>query len=103
MDTNHRFNEFDKSIAACQPKIKKYDEKNSFEYAGASGGYLDRFGYPFVVENIDTVEQDNGQYDDTEIFWASGSCLFIRAHAFFEVGGFDWDFFFIWKIDYVGN
>ena len=85
----------DKSIAACQPKIKKYDEKNSFEYAGASGGYLDRFGYPFCRGRIfDTIEQDNGQYDDTtEIFWASGSCLFIRAHAFFEVGGFDWDFF----------
>lgn len=85
----------DKSIAACQPKIKKYDDKASFEYAGASGGFLDKYGYPFCRGRVfETLEEDKGQYDDTsEVFWASGACLFLRAEAFYEVGGFDWDFF----------
>ncbi|MGC6470293.1 MAG: glycosyltransferase family 2 protein [Flavobacteriales bacterium] len=87
--------ENDKSIAACQPKIKQYDNKDFFEYAGACGGYLDKYGYPYCRGRIfDTVEKDNGQYDKPqEIFWASGACLFLRASSFYEVGGFDWDFF----------
>ncbi len=85
----------DKSIAACQPKLKKYDDKEYFEYAGASGGYVDKYGYPFCRGRIfDTLEKDQGQYDDTkEVFWATGACLFLRSSAFYEVGGFDYDFF----------
>ncbi|MDA9898025.1 glycosyltransferase family 2 protein [Flavobacteriales bacterium] len=85
----------DKSIAACQPKIKKYDNKSSFEYAGACGGYLDKYGYPFCRGRVfDTLEEDDNQYDEaTEVFWASGACLFLRSTPFYEVGGFDWDFF----------
>lgn len=87
--------EKNKSIAACQPKIKHYDNKGSFEYAGASGGFVDKYGYPFCRGRIFlTVEKDQGQYDDPmEVFWASGACLFLRSSAFYEVGGFDWDFF----------
>lgn len=85
----------DKSIAACQPKIKKFDDKDYFEYAGACGGYLDKYGYPFCRGRIfESLEEDKGQYNDaTEVFWASGACLFLRSDAFYEVGGFDWDFF----------
>jgi GT2 family glycosyltransferase len=85
----------DKTIAACQPKIKKYDDKSSFEYAGACGGHLDKYGFPFCRGRVfDTLEKDKGQYDDAiEVFWASGACLFLRSEAFYEIGGFDWDFF----------
>lgn len=85
----------DSNIAACQPKIKEFNNKNSFEYAGASGGFLDKYGYPFCRGRIfETLEEDKGQYDDAcEVFWASGACLFLRANAFHEVGGFDWEFF----------
>ena len=87
--------EKDKSIAACQPKIKKYDEKTHFEYAGACGGFIDKYGYPYCRGRIfDNLEEDKGQYDNPiEVFWASGACLFLRSSAFYEVGGFDWDFF----------
>jgi GT2 family glycosyltransferase len=85
----------DKSIAACQPKIKSYNEKNKFEYAGAAGGFIDKYGYPFCRGRIlDVLEDDNGQYDDArEVFWATGACLFVRANCFKEVQGFDEDFF----------
>ena len=83
------------NISACQPKILDYNNKNSFEYAGASGGYIDNLGYPFTRGRIfDSIESDNNQYDDVkEIFWASGACLFVRAEHFNEVNGFDNDFF----------
>ena len=87
--------ERDPTVAACQPKIKSYVEKNKFEYAGASGGWIDYFGYPFCRGRIFAVtEMDHGQYNDTqEIFWASGAALFIRANLFHNIGGFDGDYF----------
>ena len=83
------------NISACQPKILDYNNKDSFEYAGASGGYIDNLGYPFTRGRIfDSIESDNNQYDDVkEIFWASGACFFVRADHFNEVNGFDNNFF----------
>jgi GT2 family glycosyltransferase len=87
--------DINKSIAACMPKIKSYNNKEYFEYAGASGGFIDKYGYPFCRGRIlNNIEKDNGQYDDAaEVFWASGACMFIRAKAYFEAGGLDKDFF----------
>lgn len=87
--------ESDISIAACQPKILAYKNKNKFEYAGAAGGWIDSFGYPFCRGRVfDFCETDKGQYDDVaEIFWASGAALFVRASVFHELNGFD-EFFF---------
>lgn len=85
----------DPSIAACQPKIKAYHDKKMFEYAGAAGGFIDKYGYPFCRGRIlEKTEQDTGQYNDVrEVFWATGACLFIRSKCYHEVGGFDEDFF----------
>jgi len=85
----------DKQIAACQPKMLDYNNKAKFEYAGASGGFIDNLGYPFCRGRIfDDLEQDNGQYNDAiEVFWATGACLFVRAVHYNEVGGLDEDFF----------
>ena len=82
-------------IAACQPKILDYNNRNKFEYAGASGGYIDTLGYPYCRGRIfSDIEEDNNQYDDIkEVFWASGACLFVRSELFQEVNGFDNDFF----------
>ena len=82
-------------IAALQSKLLDYNKKNYFEYAGAAGGFIDIYGYPFCRGRIlATIEQDQGQYDNsTEIFWASGACLFIRLKDFREAGGFDKNFF----------
>ena len=84
-----------KQIAACQPKILDYYHKNKFEYAGASGGFIDTYGYPFCRGRIfNILEEDQGQYNNAiEVFWASGACLFLRAEAFWKVGGFDDDYF----------
>jgi GT2 family glycosyltransferase len=81
--------------AAAQPKILAHHNKTLFEHAGASGGYIDTFGYPFCRGRIfELVEEDTGQYNTTEqIFWASGACLFIKSKHFWEVGGFDAAFF----------
>lgn len=85
----------DHSIAACQPKIKAFGNKKLFEYAGAAGGFIDKYGYPFCRGRIlDTLEEDKGQYDDVrEIFWATGACLFVRAECYNKVNGLDEDFF----------
>ncbi len=85
----------DKSIAACQPKIKMYAKKQLFEYAGAAGGYIDKYGYPFCSGRVfETLEEDNGQYNNNcEVFWATGACMFLRSESFFKAGGFDEDFF----------
>ncbi|MCO6499062.1 MAG: glycosyltransferase family 2 protein [Vicingus serpentipes] len=87
--------ENDSKIAACQPKIKDYTNKNYFEYAGAAGGFIDKLGYPFCKGRVfEELEEDNGQYDQSdEIFWASGACLFIRSEIYRDIGGLD-DFFF---------
>jgi GT2 family glycosyltransferase len=82
-------------IAAIQPKIKSYLEPTKFEYAGAAGGYLDSFAIPYCRGRIfDTIETDEGQYNDTlEIDWATGACLFIRKDLFEKVGKLDARFF----------
>ena len=81
--------------AIIQPKILDFKQKEYFEYAGAAGGFIDKYGYPFCRGRIfDTLEKDNGQYDDNcEIFWASGACFFIRSSVYNELKGFDADFF----------
>lgn len=83
------------NIACCQPKIRSLKEPDKFEYAGASGGFIDRYGYPFCRGRIfDELEKDRGQYDDpVNVFWATGACLFVRSKAFFQVGGLDEKFF----------
>ena len=87
--------EGDDKIAACTPKIKDFKNKTHYEYAGAAGGYIDRYGYPFCRGRIfDTLEEDRGQYDDsTEVFWGSGACLLIRAELYRKAGGLDEHFF----------
>lgn len=87
--------ENDKSIAACQPKIRSFTERTKFEYAGAAGGFIDKYGYPFCRGRMfQSLEEDHGQYDDVaEIFWATGACMFVRADLFHQVGGLDEDFF----------
>lgn len=82
-------------IAACQPKILDYNHKTKFEYAGAAGGFMDKYGYPFCRGRIfNVLEEDKGQYNDAvEVFWSTGACMFVRAEAFWKVGGFDGDYF----------
>lgn len=83
------------SIGACQPKILAWHQKELFEYAGGSGGWIDGLGYPFCRGRVfDTCEKDKGQYNDTvPIFWASGCAFFIRATLFHTLRGFDAFFF----------
>lgn len=104
--------EKDKSIAACQPKILSYTKRDVFEYAGAAGGWLDRYGYPFAKGRIfDICEQDFGQYDQREpIFWASGAALFIRSNVYHDMKGFDEYFFahqeeidLCWRMQLAGH
>ena len=101
----------DENIAACQPKIRSYSEPEKFEYAGAAGGFIDKFGYPFCRGRIfNNLEIDHGQYDDNlEIFWATGACMFVRSEIYKKVGGLDNDFFahmeeidFCWRVKNLG-
>ncbi len=87
--------ESDEKIGACQPKILSFKQRKKFEYAGACGGFIDKLGYPFTRGRIfETCEIDSGQYDNsTQIFWATGAALFVRARVFHELNGFD-EFFF---------
>ncbi len=97
----------DSSIAACQPKILSYHNKEKFEYAGAGGGFIDKYGYPFCRGRVfQHLETDNGQYDDIkEVFWATGACMFVRSDVYHKFGGLDDTFFahmeeidFCWRI-----
>ena len=104
--------ERDNNVVAAQPKIKSFHEPEKFEYAGAAGGYLDKYGYAFCRGRIfETLESDTGQYDDEKsIFWATGACLFIKSNDFHELGGFDDRFFahmeeidLCWRINRTGK
>lgn len=101
----------DKDIAVCQPKLLSYTERNKFEYAGAAGGFVDKYGYPFCRGRLfQSLETDNGQYDDVcEVFWATGAAMFIRAELYHKYGGLDNDFFahmeeidFCWRLKNEG-
>ena len=87
--------ETEPNLGIIQPKILDYKNKAYFEYAGAAGGFIDQFGYPYCRGRIfETIEKDNGQYnDELEIFWASGACFFIRKEVYQKLNGFDGDFF----------
>jgi hypothetical protein len=115
----HAAMERDELLAACQPKIRYWREKEKFEYAGAGGAFMDKYGYMFCRGRIFfDLEKDDGQYNDNiEVFWASGGCLVVRADLYHKVGGLDADFYahmeeidLCWrlknagyKIGYVGN
>lgn len=90
-------NTFDKepNTAIIQPKLLDFKNKDYFEYAGAAGGYIDKYGYPYCRGRVfDSLEKDSAQYDtDCEIFWASGACFFIRSTVYQELNGFDDSFF----------
>lgn len=82
-------------VGACQPKLLSVADKGKFEYAGACGGFLDRYGYPYCRGRVfDTVEQDNGQYDDIhEVLWTTGACMMVRSKDYWAVNGLDGRFF----------
>lgn len=97
--------------AVCQPKLLSFNDKELFEYAGASGGFIDKYGYPFCRGRIfNTLEKDEGQYDTAvDIFWATGACMFVRADIYHQLGGLDDDFFahmeeidFCWRVKNAG-
>ena len=101
----------DKKVGAVQPKILADERPTEFEYAGAAGGYIDTLGYPYCRGRIfDTVEIDQGQYDDAvEIDWATGACCFVRASAYHALGGLDGSYFahmeeidFCWRLRRAG-
>lgn len=85
----------EENTAIIQPKLLDYKDKTKFEYAGAGGGFIDLYGYPYCRGRVfNHLETDNGQFDDiAEIFWASGACFFIRSEIYNELGGFDEDYF----------
>ena len=99
-------------VAACTPKLLDYHKRTHFEYAGAAGGFIDRYGYPFCRGRIfDAMEEDLGQYDlSTELFWGTGACLMVRSELWKEVGGLDEQFFahmeeidLCWRLKSLGH
>ena len=100
------------NIAVAQPKLLMYDRRDTFEYAGGAGGFIDGYGYPFCRGRIfSTLEKDHGQYDDQrDIFWATGAAMFVRADTWRQLGGLDGDFFahmeeidFCWRAKNAGH
>ena len=100
------------SIAAIQPKLLALQQNDTFEYAGASGGYIDRYGFPFCRGRIfDECEIDHGQYNEAmPVFWASGACLLVKSALFHELDGFDGRFFahmeeidLCWRLQHQGH
>lgn len=98
-------------IAAVQPKLRSFNQRDAFEYAGAAGGFVDKYGYPFCRGRVfGHVEKDHGQYDtDIDVFWATGAALFVRSDVYRVMGGLDDDFFahmeeidFCWRIKNAG-
>lgn len=105
--------------AALQPKILSWKDRDAFDYAGAGGGFLDAYGYPYCRGRVwETIEKDTGKYDDSiEVDWASGACMVVNASIFHQLSGFDADFFAHmeeidlcwrmrksgWKIGYCGS
>jgi len=103
--------EIDPKLAACQPKILDDKKKEFFEYAGAAGGFIDRYAYPYCRGRLfDSIEKDLGQYDDVvDLDWASGACLFLRKSAYIKVGKLDEDYFahqeevdLCWRLRHAG-
>ena len=101
----------DDNIAICQPKLLSYYQRDTFEYAGGAGGYIDKYGYPFCRGRLfTTLEKDNGQYNDVcEIFWATGAAMFVKAKVWKDLDGLDGDFFahmeeidFCWRAKNAG-
>ncbi|MBR5434534.1 MAG: glycosyltransferase family 2 protein [Bacteroidales bacterium] len=99
------------NLAVCMPKLKSFHNPEYFEYAGAAGGFIDTFGYPFCHGRLfNSIEKDEKQYEeDCEIFWASGAALFVKANIYKELGGLDKDFFahmeeidFCWRVKNAG-
>lgn len=103
--------EQDKDIAICQPKLLSYYNRDTFEYAGGAGGFIDKYGYPFCRGRIfNSLEKDYGQYDNAcEIFWATGAAMFVKADVWKQLRGLDGDFFahmeeidFCWRAKNAG-
>ena len=99
--------EADNDIAVCQPKLLSFYNRDTFEYAGGAGGYIDKYGYPFCRGRMfTTLEKDNGQYNDAcEIFWATGAAMFVKSDIWKQLNGLDGDFFahmeeidFCWRV-----
>lgn len=111
LDPLHEAISADPGIGACGPKIRSWHKRELFEHAGAAGGYLDKYGYPFCRGRIfNVIEKDDGQFDDNpDILWASGACLMVRAELYRKAGGLDPIFFahmeeidLCWRIKSMG-